>query len=207
MQAQRLIAFSLFTALLSSAIPARTDDAAARRAFREGKEQFTTGKFVEAAQSFRLAYELKPNWKLLYNIGQSEVAAKRYGLALQSFEKYLAEGGDDLSRERQTEVLTEIKRLREMVGSVNVRGPDGCEVLVDGEPIVNRWRRQEDVPAATALSDDISAELKQLGFRFVGSTIVYAYLQATGLVNDHLVDCFRFRECVAAGDAAQSQEL
>lgn len=79
--------------------------------------------------------------------------------------------------------------------------------FVDGEPIVNRWRRQEDVPAATALSDDISAELKQLGFRFVGSTIVYAYLQATGLVNDHLVDCFRFRECVAAGDAAQSQEL
>jgi DNA-3-methyladenine glycosylase I len=75
--------------------------------------------------------------------------------------------------------------------------------FVDGEPIVNRWRRQEDVPAATALSDAVSAELKRLGFRFVGSTIVYAYLQATGLVNDHLVDCFRFRECIAAGDDAQ----
>lgn len=63
--------------------------------------------------------------------------------------------------------------------------------FVDGTPIVNHWRRMEEVPASTPLSDRISKTLKQRGFRFVGSTIIYAYLQATGLVNDHLVHCFR----------------
>jgi DNA-3-methyladenine glycosylase I len=67
---------------------------------------------------------------------------------------------------------------------------------VDGEPIVNRWRRQQDVPATTALSDGISRDLKKRGFRFVGSTIVYAHLQATGLVNDHIVSCYRRRQCM-----------
>jgi DNA-3-methyladenine glycosylase I len=67
--------------------------------------------------------------------------------------------------------------------------------FVDGRPVQNRWRRQEDLPASTPLSDRISKDLKRRGFRFVGSTIVYAHLQATGLVNDHLLGCFRYREC------------
>jgi DNA-3-methyladenine glycosylase I len=79
--------------------------------------------------------------------------------------------------------------------------------FVGGEPVVNRWRRQEDVPATTPLSDAVSAELKRLGFKFVGSTVVYAYLQAVGLVNDHLVGCFRYRECIASGDAAQVRDF
>lgn len=61
---------------------------------------------------------------------------------------------------------------------------------VDGEPIVNRWEAQEDVPATTPLSDRISKDLKKRGFKFVGSTIVYAYLQSIGMVNDHVADCF-----------------
>lgn len=61
---------------------------------------------------------------------------------------------------------------------------------VDGEPIVNRWKAQEDVPATTPLSDRISKDLKKRGFKFVGSTIVYAYLQSIGMVNDHVADCF-----------------
>jgi DNA-3-methyladenine glycosylase I len=71
----------------------------------------------------------------------------------------------------------------------------------------NRWRHQGDVPATTPLSDAVSAELKRLGFKFVGSTVVYAYLQAVGLVNDHLADCFRFRECIAGGDATQVRDF
>jgi len=67
--------------------------------------------------------------------------------------------------------------------------------FVDGRPVINRWRCQDQVPATTALSDLISRDLKQRGFRFVGSTIVYSHLQATGLVNDHIVECFRHREC------------
>jgi DNA-3-methyladenine glycosylase I len=63
--------------------------------------------------------------------------------------------------------------------------------------VQNRWRTQDRVPASTPLSDAISKDLKARGFRFVGSTIVYAYLQATGLVNDHITRCFRHQECAA----------
>ncbi len=67
--------------------------------------------------------------------------------------------------------------------------------FTDGEPIVNRWRSSAEVPARTGISDSMSADLKKRGFRFVGSTICYAFMQATGMVNDHTTDCFRYREC------------
>ncbi|MCZ6475417.1 MAG: DNA-3-methyladenine glycosylase I [Gammaproteobacteria bacterium] len=67
--------------------------------------------------------------------------------------------------------------------------------FVEGKPIVNRWRRQAQVPATSPASDALSKDLKSRGFKFVGSTIVYALMQATGLVNDHLVSCFRYETC------------
>ena len=66
--------------------------------------------------------------------------------------------------------------------------------FVDGAPRQNRWRRMAQVPASTAQSDAMSKDLKRRGFNFVGSTICYAFMQAVGMVNDHLVDCFRWRE-------------
>jgi DNA-3-methyladenine glycosylase I len=63
--------------------------------------------------------------------------------------------------------------------------------FVGGRPLVARRRTLRDVPARTELSDALSKDLKSRGFRFVGSTIVYAFMQATGLVNDHTTDCFR----------------
>jgi DNA-3-methyladenine glycosylase I len=66
--------------------------------------------------------------------------------------------------------------------------------FVDGTPIVNRWKTMKDIPPRTPLSDRISKELRGRGFRFVGSTIVYSHMQATGMVNDHLVSCFRWDE-------------
>ena len=71
--------------------------------------------------------------------------------------------------------------------------------FVDGRPVVSAWSRPEEVPARTELSDTLSRELRRRGFRFVGSTIVYAYLQAAGVVNDHLVDCWRYAELAGAG--------
>ena len=70
--------------------------------------------------------------------------------------------------------------------------------FVGGKPIVNRWRKQGDVPPTSKESDALSKDLKARGFKFVGSTIIYAHMQATGLVNDHLVGCFRFNESGAA---------
>lgn len=70
--------------------------------------------------------------------------------------------------------------------------------FVGGEPIVNRRKRDADVPATTPESDTLSKDLKARGFNFVGSTVIYAHMQATGLVNDHLVSCFRHDECRGA---------
>ena len=66
--------------------------------------------------------------------------------------------------------------------------------FVGHQPIQNKWRTMQEVPACTPESDAMSADLKQRGFKFVGSTICYAYMQAVGMVNDHLVDCFRHGE-------------
>jgi len=75
------------------------------------------------------------------------------------------------------------------------KGPGFAQLLwdfVDGKPKVNRFRRTGQIPAETALSRAISKELAARGFKFCGPTIVYAFMQATGMVNDHVVDCFRF---------------
>jgi len=84
-------------------------------------------------------------------------------------------------------------RLRDELGSFS----DYLWDFVGGAPIQNRWRRQQDVPATSKESDALSRDLKKRGFKFVGSTIMYAHMQATGMVNDHIVGCFRHAECAA----------
>lgn len=66
--------------------------------------------------------------------------------------------------------------------------------FVDGKPVQNRWKLHRQVPAKTKISDAMSKDLQKRGFRFVGSTICYAFMQAVGMVNDHVVTCFRYRE-------------
>ena len=71
--------------------------------------------------------------------------------------------------------------------------------FVGGKPIQNRWTQHKQVPATSPESDALSKDLKQRGFRFVGTTIIYAHMQATGMVNDHVTGCFRYKECKALG--------
>lgn len=66
--------------------------------------------------------------------------------------------------------------------------------FVDGKPVINRLKSANEAPANTPLSDALSKDLKKRGFKFVGSTVVYAHMQATGMVNDHEVSCFRYKE-------------
>ena len=66
--------------------------------------------------------------------------------------------------------------------------------LVGGDPLVNRWKTLADIPAETAVSRGMSKDLKRRGFRFVGPTVCYAFMQATGMVNDHVATCFRYAE-------------
>lgn len=66
--------------------------------------------------------------------------------------------------------------------------------FIDNTPIKNSWKNPKDVPATTPISDAISKDLKKRGFKFMGSTVVYAYMQAVGMVNDHITDCFRYQQ-------------
>jgi DNA-3-methyladenine glycosylase I len=85
--------------------------------------------------------------------------------------------------------------IKEELGSFD----DYVWSFVGGKPIRNRWRRHGQVPATTKESDALSKDLKRRGFQFVGSTVIYAHMQATGLVNDHLVGCFRYDLCEDTG--------
>ncbi|NNF18104.1 MAG: DNA-3-methyladenine glycosylase I [Gammaproteobacteria bacterium] len=67
--------------------------------------------------------------------------------------------------------------------------------FVDNRPVQNHWKTDADIPATSSESDALSKDLKKRGFKFVGSTIMYAHMQATGLVNDHVVSCFRYAPC------------
>jgi DNA-3-methyladenine glycosylase I len=80
--------------------------------------------------------------------------------------------------------------IQKEFGSFNVY----CWRFVGGRPRMNRWKATRQVPPTSPESDAFSKDLKRRGFRFVGSTIIYAHMQAVGMVNDHLVDCFRYRE-------------
>ncbi len=77
-----------------------------------------------------------------------------------------------------------------------------CWQFVKGRPRQNRWKSPREIPATTAESDAFSRDLKRRGFGFVGSTVIYAHMQAVGMVNDHSIDCFRYREVRRLGTAA-----
>ena len=89
--------------------------------------------------------------------------------------------------------------VREDAGSLS----DYLWGFVDGKPIVNSWRKLSELPAETPLSKSMSRELKRRGFRFVGPTICYAFMQAAGLVNDHVVGCYRRREIIGGDSLPQ----
>ena len=78
-----------------------------------------------------------------------------------------------------------------------------CWRFVDGRPKVNRWKGVRTIPATSRESDAFSKDLKSRGFTFVGSTVIYAHMQAVGMVNDHLVDCFRYREIRRLGSGVR----
>ena len=82
-------------------------------------------------------------------------------------------------------------KLKEHYGSLS----DYLWRYLDDKPMVNNWITQDQVPSSTALSDKISADMRKHGFRFFGTTICYAFMQAMGLVNDHIVSCYRHQAC------------
>jgi DNA-3-methyladenine glycosylase I len=115
----------------------------------------------------------------------------RYGE--RDMERLLADPGIIRNRQKVASAIGNARaylELREELGSFS----EHLWSFVDGEPLVNRFRRIGEVPAETEISRALSKDLKSRGFSFVGPTIVYAFMQAVGMVNDHLVSCFRHGE-------------
>ncbi|MBN2530401.1 MAG: hypothetical protein JXR76_28700 [Deltaproteobacteria bacterium] len=125
------MAFPLPAQEIAESASNASSNAAARKFYQQGISLFDAGEFTKAAAAFRAAYEKKATWKLHYNIGQAEAAAKRYGLALESFELYLVQGGDAVGEDRREEVTQEIRRIRVLVGVLKVNCDGGAELFID----------------------------------------------------------------------------
>ena len=117
-----------------------TEDEEARSQFQRGKELYADGKYVEAATAFQRAYELRPSYKILYNLGQVENENGEYVRAFEAYSRYMEEGGDEIDAERKEKVQAELNRLHSLIGSVRVEGAtDDAVLLVDG-------RREAEAP-------------------------------------------------------------
>ena len=126
----------------------------AKKAFGRGAALYKENRFAEAGDEFRKAYQLRPSWKILFNIGQCSAAAKEYGLALEAFESYLSQGGDEVPKEKRMDVIEEMRILREMVGYLTVVGPDGASVVVDGR-VRGTLPLPGPVPIGTGVNHDL----------------------------------------------------
>ncbi|MBS1713681.1 MAG: DNA-3-methyladenine glycosylase I [Armatimonadetes bacterium] len=134
-----------------------------------------------------------------------------YRAAYQGFDadQVAAYGEDDVARlvadpgiiRNQAKVRSSIKNAKAFLDVAGEFGSFSTYLwkFVNDKPVQNKWTALDQVPAVTPLAATISKDLKRRGFGFVGPTIVYAYMQAAGLVNDHLVDCFRHEECARPG--------
>ena len=114
---------------------------------------------------------------------------------VRSVARLVADAGIIRNRQKIEAAINNARRFLELqdeFGSFS----DYIWGFVDGEPIVNRWTDMDQLPATSPVSDALAADLKQRGFKFVGSTIMYSHMQATGMVNDHVVNCFRHRQCL-----------
>jgi len=120
--------------------------------------------------------------------GFDPAAVARFGP--DDVERLLADPGivrNRLKVESTVDNAARVLEVQEELGSFDAY----LWAFVDGEPIVNQWRTMSELPAETELSKAISKDLKRRGFRFIGPTIVYAFMQSVGMVDDHTVDCFR----------------
>ncbi len=130
--------FFVITAVLAMAMCgtswADKRDDEARVQFKQGLALYTEAKFEQAAIAFGRAYELKPTYKLLYNIGQVENELSHYAAALEAYTRYVTEGGEDIPDDRLRQVKSEIKQLNALVGMIVIQGGgDGATILVDKE--------------------------------------------------------------------------
>lgn len=155
--------------------------------------EFLVLEGAQAGLSWITVLRKRENYRRLFDGFDPERVA-RYTPA--RIERLLQDGGIIRNRLKVEAAVGNARAflaVRDEFGSFS----DYIWAFVDGRPIVNTFRSLAEVPATTPLAERISRDLRRRGFRFVGPTIVYAHMQATGMVNDHLVDCHRHAACAA----------
>ena len=159
--------------------------------FSDGKQfEFLVLESAQAGLSWLTVLRKRENYRRLYDGFDPEKVA-RYGE--KKIQELMSDSGIIRNRKKIEASINNAARfleIRDEFGSFS----DYLWGFTGGVPVTNSWEKLSEIPASTELSVTVSRDLKKRGFRFMGPTIVYSHLQATGVVNDHLVSCFRYGE-------------
>ena len=153
--------------------------------------EFLVLESAQAGLSWLTILKRREGYRRLYDDFDAKLVAE-YGE--ERIQKMLLDPGIIRNRKKIESSVNNAQKFLE----IQAQHGSFCSYIwgfVDGKQVVNQFQDLSQIPATTPLSDSITKDLKQKGFKFLGSTILYAHLQATGLVNDHLLDCFRHTEC------------
>lgn len=153
--------------------------------------EFLVLESAQAGLSWLTILKRREGYRRLYDDFDAKLVAE-YGE--ERIQKMLLDPGIIRNRKKIESSVNNAQKFLE----IQAQHGSFCSYIwgfVDGKQVVNQFQDLSQIPATTPLSDSITKDLKQRGFKFLGSTILYAHLQATGLVNDHLLDCFRHTEC------------
>jgi len=154
--------------------------------------EFLTLEAAQAGLSWYIVLRKRKNYRIAFDLFNPEKVARYDEKKVQEL---LANPGIIRNRAKILAAINNARRfleIQEEFGSFNVF----IWRFVDGKPIVNELRKLEDYPATSRESDAMSKDLRQRGFKFVGPTVCYAHMQATGMVNDHTIACFRRQEII-----------
>jgi DNA-3-methyladenine glycosylase I len=159
--------------------------------------EFLTLEAAQAGLSWYTVLRKRESYRRAF-AGFDPEAVARYGQ--EDVERLLGDAGIIRNRAKIQAAIHNAQRFLEVCGEF---GSFDAYIwrFVGGRPIVNAWRTPGEVPATTPESDALSRDLRQRGFKFVGSTVCYAHMQATGMVNDHTLDCFRRPELLRLAGA------
>jgi len=152
--------------------------------------EFLVLEGAQAGLSWATVLKKREGYRHAFNDFDPEKVARYSGKRIQKLTKDPAIIRNRMKIEAAVRNARGFLAIQEEFGSFDAY----CWRFVDGRPKRNRWKAMREVPATSAESDAFSKDVKRRGFSFVGSTIIYAHMQAVGMVNDHLVDCFRYRE-------------
>lgn len=147
---------------------------------------------MQAGLSWSTILKKRDNFRIAFNNFEAEIIV-RYD---QTKVKELLENSGIIRNRLKIE--SAIQNAKSFLEIQNEAGSFSHYIwqFVDHKPLINKWKSLSEIPAKTTLSDEMSRDLKKRGFKFVGSTICYAFMQAVGMVNDHMVTCFRYKELI-----------